>query len=232
MTQDNQGKTPPNSEQKTDTKQVNKPNTATQTEQVKRDKKAKVAANKIDVEAKKLLAKEARDTPQTTVGINQDLVADKSVSSSLAHGKTKPNLPSDQIPQSVESPVTNQTTEATETITATRQIASAEQSDDALEVTQATPENKLIKETGSTETTGIGNAEPFKAGNTATEDISQFRAAQTNITQKNDQQPDQDSTTPNPTTYAQVTQPTPLHPGPQTPSTHGQPPITGTGTGT
>ncbi|WP_394130624.1 VCBS domain-containing protein, partial [Shewanella maritima] len=228
MTEDNQGKTPPNSEQKTDTNQVNKPNTDMQIEQAKRDKKAKAAASKNVAEAKKLTAKEARDTAQTTVGINQDLVADKSVSSTLAHREIKPNLPSDQIPQtkSDESQITNQKSEEAETNTGTRQIASAEHSNDALKEPQVAPESKLIKEAGSTETTRIGNTEPFKAGNTATEDISQIQVAQANTNQKNYQQPDQDTTTPNSASYAHVTQPTPLNPGAQTPGTHGQPPIT------
>ncbi|WP_133126591.1 hypothetical protein, partial [Shewanella sp. 10N.286.52.B9] len=173
----------------------NKPNEKNKLKKDLPENKIQQAIKKIDNDAKKLRAKESRDTGNITPNRQNDLVADKSWQTNIAnaseddkateadftHAATNPEA----NPEATQQDVLKTSTTPQQLTSSTLKNASQIADSNPIEPSQQQPLNKLIVETGSTQTTGLAASAHFHNGNVTTQDISQFRTSQISLPEQN-----------------------------------------------
>uniref|UniRef100_UPI001C375DC2 VCBS domain-containing protein n=1 Tax=Shewanella sp. UCD-KL21 TaxID=1917164 RepID=UPI001C375DC2 len=166
----------------------NQPN---EKQQTRVEKKTQQAIKKIDNDAKKLRAKESRDTGKIVSNPQNDLVADKSwhINSAAVsddkHGDMEASLTSANQP-TTDSAQASKKQSPIENHDGSAQTATADLTDTNSNTgnvgTNIEQQNKLIVEKGSTETTGLAAGVHFHNGHVTNQDISQFKTPQITLT--------------------------------------------------
>ncbi|WP_133146646.1 hypothetical protein, partial [Shewanella sp. 10N.286.51.B7] len=190
MTKDNKGHQSSGSDQIHSDNEIHKENDKTvdvnAAEQKKRDNKAKQAVKKIDTQAQKLKAKELRDTAPVKGALNQDLVADKTSHSLSAH-QTQPST-SEKIVSKADNTTLTAPSERISNVEQQVKLNAVSETAENIPDSTAKTQQALVKETGSTETTGIDHSGQFRGGHTATQDISQFKTAKISLAEHSENQ--------------------------------------------